>query len=876
MEAIDTAHERWKALAAEILAYATPVKTEADTRLKVINRVLIEILEWTLDDIETEETAGRGFVDYKVSIRGNARLILEAKRDGADFGLSTRAAGRAYRLSGPVFGAQPIKLGIQQAITYSAFKSAELGCITNGNEWMIFRANRLGDGRDVLQGMAFVFPSLTAIDANFGLFYDLLSKTAVESFTYRAHFQEAEGRRIRRSTFRRALVPSGTQRLLRQGRFSADLDRIMTSFFRRISGDEDQDLLLDCFVVTRESHAADERLARVAEDLVGRIREVETDKAALLVEVVDRVRSTHRNEFVLLVGTKGAGKSTFIDRFFTHVLPKHLVSNCVLLRVNLADNEGDESQVVDWLTQHLRIELESAVFNGAELSYEDIQGMFYDEYTRWRRASLRHLYESDREKFKIEFGRHIETLRESHPTDYIARLLSHIVRVRKKLPCLVFDNADHFTIEFQERVFQYARSLYERQLCLVILPITDRTSWHMAREGALRSFENEALFLPTPSPRKILERRISYFAKKIEEERRQSGRGYFLGRGINLTIDDLTKFAAALQSLFLRAGMVARWIGNLANRDVRQCLELAKTVATSPHIQIEQLFKGYVIGSDLAIPRRHISSAMIKVRHDVFVQAENRFVHNVFGLPPEVSSTPLLSVRLLQLLRDARRTGTSNEAFVTLDQTIEYFRAMQIDPSAVMGSLEPLLNKGLCWTYDPTVTSVNSADRIELSPSGFQHLWWATKDYDYVLAMAEITDVDDEATYEEMKDLNSSPRNRSWKKLLQAFTAYLVVADRQHCTVPEHDAYANQNKVAQLIERIAPKDKAERERREYKKRELERNGQSFPKSCMYVFRYRHNLGFFEWRNLVHGPLIGLLRLLDFTGTVTPCPTISCF
>ena len=805
MEAIDTAHERWKALAGEIAAYKTPLKTEADTRLKVINRVLTEILEWHLDDIVTEETAGRGFVDYRVSIRGHARLILEAKRDGADFGLSARAAGRAYRLSGPVFGAEPIKLGIQQAITYSAFKSAELGCITNGNEWVVFRANRLGDGQDVLSGMAFVFPALDGIDATFGLFYDLLSKTAVESFAYRAHFQEAEGRRIRRSTFRRALRPSGTQRLLRQGRFSADLDRIMTSFFRRISGDDDQDLLLDCFVVTRESHAADERLARIAEDLVGRIRDVDTDEAAALVEVVDRVRSTHRNEFVLLVGTKGAGKSTFIDRFFKHVIPKSLLSDCVLLRVNLADNEGDESQVVGWLTQHLRIELESAVFKGAELSYEDLQGMFYDEYTRWRKASLRHLYESDREKFKIEFGRHIETLRESHPTEYIARLLSHLVRVRKKLPCLVFDNADHFTIEFQERVFQYARSLYERQLCLVILPITDRTSWHMAREGALRSFENEALFLPTPSPRQILERRIRYFEKKIDEERRQTGRGYFLGRGINLTIDDLTKFAAALQSLFLRAGIVARWIGNLANRDVRQCLELAKTVATSPHVQIEQLFKGYVINSELAIPRRRISSAMIKVRHDVFVQTENRFVHNVFGLPAEISSTPLLSVRLLQLLRDARRTGTPNEAFVTLDQTIEYFRAMQIEPAVVLGCLEPMLNKGLCWTYDPTVTNVTSANRIELSPSGFQHLLWATKDSDYVLAMAEITDVDDEATHLDMQDLDNLPRNKSWKKLLRAFTSYLVKADEEHCTIPDHDAYTNQIRVGQLMTRVVPK-----------------------------------------------------------------------
>ena len=802
MESIDTAHGRWRTLQADIKAYETPMQTEADARLKVIDRVLTDVLEWTMDDVTAEEPAGTGFTDYKVMIRGSARLILEAKRDGASFGLSTRAAGRPFKLNGPVFRTEAIKQGIQQAVTYSAFKSAELACITNGHEWVVLRANRLGDGQDVLQGMAFVFPTLAGIDAAFGLFYDLLSKTSVEAFTYRAHFQEAEGRPIRRSAFRRALRPYGTQRLLPQDQLSADLERIMTSFFRRISGDDDPDLLLHCFVVTRESRVADERLARVAEELLGRIRDVDTDEATALVEVVDRVQSTHRNEFVLLVGTKGAGKSTFIDRFFKLVLPRPLLSDCVLLRVNLADNEGDETQLVEWLTQHLRIELESVVFKGAELSYEDLQGMFFDEYTRWRKGSLRHLYESDRSAFKIQFGHHVEALRERQPADYIARLLSHIVKVRRKLPCLVFDNADHFTIEFQERVFQYARSLYERQLCLVILPITDRTSWHMAREGALRSFENEALFLPTPSPRQILERRIRYFEKKIEEERKQSGRGYFFRRGISLTVQDLTKFAAALQSLFLRTGMVSRWIGGLANGDVRQCLELAKTIATSPHIRLEELFKVYVTNSDLAIPLHRISAAMTKVRHDVFVPSENRFVHNVFGLPGEVSSTPLVSVRLLQMLRDTRRTGGPNAAFVTLDQVIDYFRAMHIEPVAVLGALTPLLDKGLCWSYDPTVTSVGAADRIELSPSGAQHLWWATRHSDYVLAMAEITDIEDQAVHQSMEDLDRLPRGQSWQRLLWAFTAYLVKTDRDYCTVPDHEAYSNQARIAQLMTHV--------------------------------------------------------------------------
>src|SRR5262249_52987263 len=150
--------------------------------------------------------------------------------------------------------------------------------------------------------------------------------------------------------------------------------------------------------------------------------------------------------------------------------------------------------------------------------------------------------------------------------------------MRHRIPCLIFDNADHFSIEFQERVFQYARSLYEKELCLVLVPITDKTSWQLSRQGALQSFYSESIFLPTPSPRTVLERRVSYLEKTLSREKAESGSGYFVGRGIELSITNLTAFVNCLQGIFVRTGDVAEWIGNLANYDIRRCLDLTRDV----------------------------------------------------------------------------------------------------------------------------------------------------------------------------------------------------------------------------------------------------------------------------------------------------------
>ena len=524
MEPIDVAAERLTSVMSAIAGYRDTIRSEQDTRLKVINPVFHEVLAWPLGAIATEERSGEGYIDYKLSIGGRARLIVEAKRDGRDLGLRDRTTGRAYKLDGPVFVGDSVKEGVGQAIRYCGQKNAELACVTNGREWIVFRGSRLGDGLDSMEGVAFVFPSLEEVQAHFARFYDLLSYEAVEMFRYRALFQEAEGRPIRPHHFRRALKDPNTKYPLPHDKLSSDLDRVMTSFFRRLSGDDDPNFLADCFVVTRESQAADRRLARISEDLLGRIRNLDTASGDQLTELVDRVRMSQRNEFVLLVGTKGAGKSTFIDRFFRNVLPRHLREECVVARVNVADSSGHEAGIEAWLDQHLLEELERAVFGEGGPTFDELQGVFFlDEYQRLMTGAWKPLYERDKQQFKIDFGLHVERRREERPHEYIQRLVRDKVRSRRKIPCLVFDNADHFTIEFQERVFQYARSIYESALCLVIMPITDRTSWQLSREGALRYFESESLFLPTPLPRKVLQQRVEYLGVKLAEERREPG-----------------------------------------------------------------------------------------------------------------------------------------------------------------------------------------------------------------------------------------------------------------------------------------------------------------------------------------------------------------
>ena len=202
----------------------------------------------------------------------------------------------------------------------------------------------------------------------------------------------------------------------------------------------------------------------------GRKNQLEIRSGEQLSEILEHSKKTKLNQFVLVIGTKGAGKTTFIQRFFHFKLPEALCTVCVPISVNLSDSDGDERSIVDWLRLTLLEKAEHAL-GGKTPSWDEIIGhMFFSEYQRWSAGSMKHLYERDKQEFKIQFGLHIEKIRKENPLEYIRGLLRNLVSGRKQLPCLVFDNADHFSIEFQERVFQFARSLFEQELCVVIMP----------------------------------------------------------------------------------------------------------------------------------------------------------------------------------------------------------------------------------------------------------------------------------------------------------------------------------------------------------------------------------------------------------------------
>ncbi len=594
--------------------------------------------------------------------------------------------------------------------------------------------------------------------------------------------------------------------VLRRGEHSSDFDKTMNAFFKQLAGDDDPELLSKCFVYTRESDLADAKIGRIAEDLINSIKRIDTDESTELAGIIERVKSTNRNEFVLLVGGKGSGKSTFVERFFKYKLKDELKQECIIINMNLGEIESEET-VIKWLNNKLIEIIEQKVYNGAP-TLDELIGMFFGEYRRLSEGNWKTLYDKDKPQFKLEFGIHLENKRENHQEEYIKNLVGDISKRRKKIPCLIFDNTDHFSISFQEKVFQYAMSIYEKELCLIILPITDKTSWQLSKQGALQSFDDiEVLHLPTPSPKRVIERRIEYLSEKIEPSSIKQNNDYFFGKGIRLTIDNLHRFVTCLQAIFLKDNLTATWIGNFSNLDIRRCLTLTRDIVSSPYLKIDELVGAYVSNSAFSIKPYRIKNSIIKHKYNFYPTGQHNFVYNIFNPNIPFATSPLIVLRILQLLYDKKGVSVEDDSYISIEQVCDYFMAMQIERHITLATISDMLKAGLCYSYDPSILEIDSIKLIELSNSGKQHYSWGIGEAEYFMAMIEVTPIKDEPMFNQLSesfnvifkgyDVDVS------KRIVKIFTEYLLAEDKWYCKVPNHEAYKGQEKLpAKLVRRI--------------------------------------------------------------------------
>lgn len=502
---VDEAKERFDRHIEKWSAEKATIETEQDVRFRMINVLLTEVLGWDPSDVKTEPHSDAGFADYLFHHGNRNWMVIEVKRTSAPLVDTKNESTAPYKLGGSAL--QSAAPGIKQAKGYCTEYGVQFAGLSNGFQWIAFLAIR-GDGTPPGEGKAIVFPTLEEIQGSFAVFYDLFSKEGVLQHRYLTHINRVEGISIRPAEkLVSAIAPTAAVKITRS-KLASDLILVFKQFFSEMTGEGDPEMMLKCFVESKESREADVSLEKIVNRLTNSVEVVESREGQELKQHLQTAVEIQKGEFVLIVGNKGAGKSTFIERFFRLVLSRIERDKCLILRIDLADSTGDRETLGAWLTEKIKKAIEESLFDNGHPHFNDLKGMFFGNYERWRHGELKYLYDSNPTEFNIRFGEHIAKLIDEKPYTYVMAMLRNTVSSRRLMPCLVFDNTDHFPQEFQEAVFQFAQGVHREVFSFVICPITDRTIWRLSKEGPLQSYTSHVFYLPAPSPKDVLEKRL--------------------------------------------------------------------------------------------------------------------------------------------------------------------------------------------------------------------------------------------------------------------------------------------------------------------------------------------------------------------------------
>lgn len=807
MEELDIAFQNIETIATDVLSNLENIETEEESKIQIINRVLHECLGWPHSSFKAETKHENGYSDYIMYEKNAPVLLLEAKRIGkTEISTTEKNKVRYLKISGP--GLKGANEGIDQAVSYATPNGIDIAVLTDGISWIIFKT--FIPGEQFKEKQAIVFPSLESIIEDFSIFYDLLARAQINKRVYKSIFDKIHHNRLLLT--QNLVSPIKESDIIRSQKsgLAFDLENVFNQFFSSLTRNDDKDLLIECFVESRESRIADFSLEKMTQSVLGNInpinKSVDNELASLIETNVEIKKSaTDTVQTVFIVGPSGAGKTTFLDRFFRKTLSRQVKSQCVLIPINCLDSTGNEGAAISWVAEQLIDSIEKDIYKNGYPNRQQLRGLYNGEYLQQKNVTNSHLFKRDPTAFEEKFDEFLSNKVDNDREGYLKRTLDDIVKNRGKLPIFIFDNTDGFSLEFKERLFQFIQALgrYVHH-CLIIFPVTDKSAWVFSKTEIFKIYKSRSFFLPTPSPREVLRKRIEYLKQKILPSLLiDKKKEYISSRGIKISIEDLRGFANVLENIFVESDFTSKTIGALTNYNIGRTLLLSQRVITSSVMKIEDLIKSFVTGNPVGTNFTKFMDALLKGDYELFKKGDNHEIYPVFQVDSEIRQSPLINLRILVLLNGLQIRGKSiEEKHLDVQSIIDYFDSIGCTESSINTALSSLLGAELIEPYDVSNRKLSSDQKLAISSRGRVHLNLAQNNSVFFYQMALTTYITDCDVASMIKDVYRS-RDSFHQKLREIkalFSDYLVSEDTKFVLInSELEQYDTQKDLTKNI-----------------------------------------------------------------------------
>lgn len=590
-------------------------RNEATTRLQVIDKLLMDVLDWPVDQINCEEYHEGGFLDYVVG-NPQSRLVLEAKRSGLHFEVPAGTDSGTLSLR-QFYEHSPInKRAVDQVLEYCQHAGIPIAVLCNGDQIVTFLGSR-GDGVAPRDGDAIIYKSLRDARTQFTALWDQLSIHGIST-----------GALSRQLSSRQSLAapPPPLSSTIHQypgyrigSAMETDLSILGDLFIQDVVNDESvtEEFLAHCYC----SSGALSQYAAVSKEIL-RSRYAALSKQVKTTDARGKkgpaegltsslIAGSMMTRPIVLLGDVGVGKSIFLKHLF-RLDAKEVLKEAVVFHIDFLNHSGLDSDVSSHIVEAVRRELDRS--RSLDLGDDKLVRAVYNaEINRFKKSVNGPLETSDPAEFRRReidmLGTHL-----SMHMEHVRRTLEFLHASRHLNFVVALDNVDQHDIKFQERLFIVAHSLAAEWPAAVFLSLRPDTFHKSRRSGALAAYQPRVFTVSPPRSDQVIVKRLKYAAERLKDDGRLPG----FPAGLTLNSTTLLVYISVLIRAFSENQKLISVVDNLSSGNTRRALDFISTFVGSGYVQTSRILDLAAEGHTYIVPPHEFLRAILFQDHKYY------------------------------------------------------------------------------------------------------------------------------------------------------------------------------------------------------------------------------------------------------------------
>lgn len=526
------------------------------------------------------------------------------------------------------------------------------------------------------------------------------------------------------------------------------LSPLYEMFFRAEDPEKIQLILDQAYVDTAELREYDQvlhsMLRQIERSLPEDYRTIQTDRKheyTLSPELNRYEGDTSRGRMHLIIGSRGSGKSLFVSRFFTYLMPESLKQNAVWCVIDFNRAPSSIDSIEDFICEKFLETAENLQFD--PYASEGLHRVFAVEINRLLKGPLAGIVDPPEKQKMLA----TELLRLSADKRGFALKLGRYITGSAHRPLIIaFDNVDRRESGQQLHIFQAAQWFRSETRSFALLTLRDVTFERFKNQPPLDAFAQISNFYIRP-PRfaLVLQKRLRLAIEVGLKDLQVVEQSTEKGLRFKYSKDQLGIFLQTVyDALFGGEQQVGRILDALAERDVREALGMFARMLSSGHFNADRVIR---IGTGGRADINHDMLIKILMRADYKVYNEEAgFVKNILAPPANgFTGNIFLTAEILGFFGDPHGPSERVGDFRTLEELLSDLASMGFGEEEVRAKVHELV-KYKMLTYDGEDTEAPvDGDLIKITPSGFIHLRSLPYFIEYIASVALYMPLDDPA-----------------------------------------------------------------------------------------------------------------------------------